>query len=340
MEVNDVDGNNGVNGAIGGTGTKYGAYRAVQDLKLTSIIPDLVFVEFSVNDKYDGLNTAATSAEAGRNMETIINTIYDYAPQADIVMVFTGDFDTMSGNKEYYSRAAHKAVADAYKIPTVDVATPLWNLMCEEKGSAPTSSEDDKWLEYVTDIVHPTDKGYAEYAKTIQAFLKKTFDANYFLPEAAVDAYKPDTTLHTLLVNPRVDNLLGETAPAGITIAATKNGEYAIPAGAFAFTQSGAKLTFKFTGTDLQIWLKNNSTGSGQEGTLKVTIDGEEQAETISLKASNHVLQTIASGLDNAEHTVTLELTSTSDVSGVYVCRFLMAGGTSQTEGVTLVSAN
>ncbi len=328
---------NEVNGAIGGTGTKYGVYRAVQDLKLASVKPDLVFVEFSVNDKYDGFNTEAASATAGRNMETIINTVYTYAPQADIVMVFTGDYDTMSGNKTYYTKAAHKAVADAYKIPTIDVATPLWNRMCEEKGSKPTSSSDEKWLEYVTDIVHPTDKGYAEYAKTVQAFLKATFDAKFFLPEATVDAYKPDTTMHTLLVNPRVDNLLGETAPDGISIRTTAVSGYAVPAGSFAFTKLNAKVTFTFTGTDLQLWLKNDSTGSAQSGTLKVTVDGVEQA--VALQAGNHALKTIASGLADTEHTVTIELSGmTSDsVAGVYICQFLMAGGTSQTEGVTLV---
>ncbi|MBQ9965060.1 MAG: SGNH/GDSL hydrolase family protein, partial [Clostridia bacterium] len=43
------------NAGIGGTGSMYGAYRVIQDLKLQSATekPDLVFIEFAANDRYD-----------------------------------------------------------------------------------------------------------------------------------------------------------------------------------------------------------------------------------------------------------------------------------------------
>ncbi len=353
-----------VNGAIGGTGTKYGAYRAVEHLELESIVPDLVFIDFAINDVYDGLNEEDTVAQSSRNLETIINTIYEYAPQADIVIVLTGDHDTMSGKIDFLTRAAHKAVADEYRIPTIDVATPLWNKMREENGGVAPGTGSAVWEKYITDIVHPTDAGYAVYAETVQAFLKATFDAKQSVPAVTVNAYKPAKTLNTLLVNPRLDTFDGFTfatdSDAKYTVTETrKNNEN--PKGALTVTIAGdpaaetkgeSTFTFKFKGTGISLWLythKADSVGTtvdkDENGTsfvvdsdyITVKIDDVAVGGAINLASTgyaNHKVAQIKDGMADKEHTVTITVHANGQNKANLDLRYVMIDGDAKRSGI------
>ncbi len=341
-----------VNGAIGGTGTKYGAYRAVDHLKLASVKPDLVFIDFAINDVYDGLNTEATVSKSSRNLETIINTIYGYAPQADIVIVLTGDHDTLSGKVDFLTRDAHKEVAERYNIPVIDVATPLWNLMVEENDGVAPGTSSLVWKKYVSDIVHPTDAGYAEYAKTIQAFLKENFDSRYFIPAETVDAYRPETTLNDLLVNPRLDNFAGCTfeadSDATYTVK-TSSGNNENPIGALtvaiagdaaARTKGESTFTFRFKGTGLSLWLYTHTAAS--VGTtvangavvdpdyITVTVDGQAVGGNVLLASTgnaNHKHVLIAEGIEDKEHTVTVTVHANGQNEANLDLRYVLIDG-------------
>lgn len=330
-----------VNGAIGGTGTKYGAYRAVEHLQLASVIPDLVFIEFSINDYYDGLN----ENEAAFNMEYIINTIYDYAPKADIVMVFTGEYATMSATDpdSFVTRKAHKAVADAYHIPTIDVATPLWNLMCEENGGVKPTQSTKVWKKYVTDQVHPSDAGYAEYAKTVQAFLKQTFDAKCYVLENAVDAYRRMNTLQklTTFVKPHVETFVGCTfADSGIEVT-TAAGSPANPTGRLLTSKAGASFSFDFIGTDLKLWVYGHSGDASDPDYLSVMIDSVvvEGDFGLVMRNPNHRIFDITSGrkLENTKHTVTVLLHANSAGAASLDLRYVMISGDAERSGISNV---
>ena len=357
---------NPVNGAIGGTGTKYGAYRAVDHLKLASVTPDLVFIDFAVNDLYDGLNTPETVSVASRNMETIINTIYEYAPQADIVMVLTGNYNTMSGKVEFLTREAHKKVAEAYNIPVIDVATPLWDLMCEENGGAPSQGS-TVWKKYVSDEVHPTDAGYAEYAKTIQAFLKEIFDKKGDnVPESVLNSYKPAETLNTLLVNPRLDNFDGCTfeADSDATYTVKSSGNNENPKGALtvaiagdpaAQTKGESTFTFKFKGTGLSLWLYTHTaasvgttvdTGENDEkfvvdsDYITVKVDGVAASGDILLTSTgyaNHKVVQIKEGMADEEHTVTITVHANGQNKANLDLRYVLIDGDAERRGISNV---
>ncbi|MBQ9964969.1 MAG: SGNH/GDSL hydrolase family protein [Clostridia bacterium] len=332
---------NEVNGAIGGTGTKYGVYRVIEHLKLTSVIPDLVFIEFSVNDYYDGL----TENEAAFNMEYIINTVYEYAPKADIVMVFTGEYATMSAADpdSFVTRKAHKAVADAYGIPTVDVATPLWNLMCEENGGVKPTQSTDVWKRYVTDQVHPSDAGYAEYAKTVQAFLKQTFDAKRYVFGNVADAYRRTDTLHdlTALVKPHVATFAGCTfADPDVQVTATV-GSPTNPTGCLLTNKAGASFSFDFTGTDLKLWIYGHSGDADDSDRLSVEIDGVTVKGDFGLvmRNANHKILDVTSELmlENTKHTVTVKLNANSAGIANLDLRYVMISGDAERRGISNV---
>lgn len=314
------------NAAIGGTGTIYGAHRVIQDLKLTSDAekPDLVFIEFAINDNYDkSFNTTPDVY-----MESIIQTIYNYAPQADIVMVFVTDL--YRKDTDFAEKMAHKKIADAYQIPYVDIGARIWKEIVQEKGgSAPGNASDATWKKYFTDIVHPADAGYAKYAKYVQEFLGNIFAKKTGVPSGRTNSYKPAKTVTKLPVAPYVDNLKGLT-PADNKLVVGGEGQV-------TSNKIGATFTFKFTGTDLKAWIYGQSTDEEQAGYIRVRVDDGDK-QKISLKGNNHKILSIASGLSSGEHTVEVKLVSASSTGTAKLdLRNFLISGDAQMRGITLV---
>ena len=154
------------NGGIGATGSLFGSYRANTYLKLGTNPPDLLFIEFAINDAYDG----RTETEVKRDMESMIVQTLNANPYANIVIVLTTDF--AKKDSEFDAKKWHKEVAAHYGLPVVDVGAPLWQqVVAENGGTAPTAASDEAWRKYITDDCHPNDAGYALYAKTITDYL-------------------------------------------------------------------------------------------------------------------------------------------------------------------------
>ncbi|HBF15651.1 MAG TPA: hypothetical protein DDW30_08260, partial [Clostridiales bacterium] len=133
------------NAGIGGTGSLLGAYRAVQHLGLASATkrPDLVFVDFSVNDMYDG-----TSAEdIKRYAETMLQAIYTANPYADVVILIVGQQTTSN----FPEPKAWREIAAHYNLPIVELTDRLL---------ADMRQEGKDWSYYIADVVHPNDNGY------------------------------------------------------------------------------------------------------------------------------------------------------------------------------------
>lgn len=82
-----------VNAGIDGTGSKFGAYRAYRDLKFVEGVPDMVFIEFAMNDSYLDMDEAQTK----RYYESIIQRIYQANPKCQIISLFTTDIYTKGG---------------------------------------------------------------------------------------------------------------------------------------------------------------------------------------------------------------------------------------------------
>ncbi len=314
------------NAGIGGTGSMYGAYRVIDDLKLRSASekPDLVFIEFAANDKYD----AYVNKTPDVYMESIIRTIYQYAPQADIVMVLITD----SGAKdtEYDAKAAHKKIADVYQIPYIDVGARLWKEMAQESGSAsPSASVFNK---YFGDTVHPAKAGYAKYAQYIKEYLNGVLSQKSAVPASLKKAPTPSAAVTKLPVAPHVANFKGMTLGTGMTVS---------PDG-YLVTKQGGKFTFKFTGTDLYAWIYGQSANVEEAGYIRVCIDGGKveidgkKRQKIAVTGTNHKLLPIVTGLSNGEHTVELEIIPESSGKVNLDLRYFLISGDTQLRGITL----
>lgn len=146
------------NSSWGGTGSYWGFFRA--DEMLTQGNPDLVFIEFAINDAYAGHN----EIQSALYMEGLVRKIRDYNPKCDIIIVFVTDNSPAERlGTEYEQLRAHKTVAAHYGIPTINVGFALVEEM-KRTGNP--------WEFYVADVVHPNNKGYKVYADCVAKFLE------------------------------------------------------------------------------------------------------------------------------------------------------------------------
>ncbi|WP_168120906.1 SGNH/GDSL hydrolase family protein [Paenibacillus sp. HB172176] len=146
-----------IQAAIGGTGSDLGVCRCRTDL--LSGEPDLVFIEFAVNDYKKDEDLIL------RSMEGIVRQIWNHNADADIVFVYTIT-KVMAETYEFDSApdtvVLHQKIADFYAIPSVNLGKKLWQYV----GSGSST-----WEELLPDAVHPSDKGYQIYADEMQKFL-------------------------------------------------------------------------------------------------------------------------------------------------------------------------
>ena len=279
---------NGYNAAIGGTGSYLGLFRSERDV--LPYCPDLVFIEFAVNDRYQGY----TKEQAMYSTEAIIRKINSKFPTADIVMLFTTDWFVFG--TQYEALLAHKAVAEHYGIPHIDLGAALYT---ELNGYRGESAEDEKWREYLTDIVHPADKGYKVYADAVIPWLDSLLPQNpreamaHVLPQPLSMAADNDTTtLYAEDIKANDDWEVSEPIDGTKSVMRCQN--------ALLPSASGATLTLKFSG---------NTFGMGvvckENANVTVTVDGTT-AKIAEKSAYNEVERFVFSGLSDSEHTATI----------------------------------
>ena len=165
-----------INAAIGGTGSDLGVFRLRQDVLVHQ--PDLLFVEFAVND------SGAAPERICRAMEGIVRQTWRDHPSVDICFVYTiagNMLETLKEGRLPRSYAAMEKVAEHYRIPTIDLGLEVARLekagKLVFKGPKPKTEEEkaalaDKVL-FSPDAVHPyTDSGHQLYLEAIVRSMK------------------------------------------------------------------------------------------------------------------------------------------------------------------------
>lgn len=147
-----------INAAIGGTGSDLGVFRIKQDV--LNHKPDLLFVEFAVNDG------GAQPEQIFRCMEGIVRQTWKALPDCDICFVYTltqALAPSMIEGKFQRSASAMEKIADHYGIPTIHMGMEVAKLAKEGKlewrAKLPKTDEEKKTLEgkfvFAPDSVHP-----------------------------------------------------------------------------------------------------------------------------------------------------------------------------------------
>ncbi len=117
-----------IHAAIGGTGSDLGVFRLGHDA--LQFNPDLLFVEFAVNDG------GAAPGAIWRNMEGIVRQTWRKDPQTDIVFAYTiheNMIDEVKKGLCPQSASAMELLADFYGIPSVNFQVPVVELLQQDK---------------------------------------------------------------------------------------------------------------------------------------------------------------------------------------------------------------
>lgn len=164
-----------VNAAIGGTGSDLGVFRLHQDVLVHK--PDLLFVEFAVNDG------GASTQQILRCMEGIVRQTWQALPECDIAFVYTLTEALATPMIEGHfqrSASAMEKIADHYGIPTIHLGMEVARLAREGnliwRARLPKTEEEKKMhagkLIFAPDSVHPhVETGHELYLEAIRRSL-------------------------------------------------------------------------------------------------------------------------------------------------------------------------
>ncbi len=299
-----------INAAIGGTGSDLGVFRLKQDV--LDHKPDLMFVEFAVNDG------GAQPEQIFRCMEGIVRQTWKALPECDICFVYTlteALAPAMLDGKFQRSASAMEKIADHYGIPTIHMAMEVAKLAnggkLVWKAKLPKTEVEKKALEgkfvFAPDSVHPhPETGHELYLEAIVRSMEP------------IKAASKAPTAHPLGA-PFIATNYEQAKLVPITAATLSSGFQPAPA-EFAKRWSnrmsalhkaakpGDTLTFKFKGTRASIY----DIIGPDCGQVSVTVDDQpaKLVPRIDAYCTYHRLATLSLGseLPDAIHTVKIEI--------------------------------
>ena len=310
-----------VNAGISDTATNFGVYRLQKHLMNTDghDMPDLVFVEFTVNDwTYDN-GISQDSKDISRQIESLVRNVYSINPNADIVFVFTARSENSASRLEYVK------IAESYGIPYVDMGVPMQALMTE-RGAA---NEGAGTYYYTTDNLHPSGIGYGVYFEQIKALLEKNLinSGVYSTTPKNHEANMPTQINRSLWLYPRIIpakefTLSGNTARwSGLNssmfgTSKTLQSSVSVTEDSFFARGEDARAEFTFTGTSFGLVFGMNTSGFNIDyqidghGWKNATVD----TELLSFQKYAHTqIFVFEQELAYGEHKVELKFNPTSD---------------------------
>jgi len=303
-----------INAAIGGTGSDLGVFRLRQDV--LRLEPDLLFVEFAVND------SGAEPERILRSMEGIVRQTWRHNPAIDICFVYTltqGMLGDLQGGKFPRAASVMEEVADPYGIPSIHMGLGVARM--EKEGKVLFSDKEGRGEAqrreamaaglciFSQDGVHPhPDTGHELYLEAVTRGMKEILVTGAAGP-------------HTLGTPLRADNWeSARMVPFGTATLSPewRKADPATDGNAKAFADRlpemwradapGATVSFRFRGTLARVY---DLVGPAC-GVVKVTVDGKDLGVRPRFDAycTYYRLQTlsIAEGLAEEVHTVRLEI--------------------------------
>ncbi len=270
-----------INAAVGATGSYYAKNRI--DYDLLDKKPDLVFIEFVVNDQIEGRSMLDSRA----NMETMVRKCLQSNPNMDIVFVYTTTVDY--GSKTNPPKQAFNFVAAHYGIEVIDAGLPL------TKNEKPI----EKLFTY--DKVHPNPAGYKVMFEEIEKNLTEML-ADAGNPTTLKKHTMPATITEGLNINTKTYRAadIKEQNPALTVSPAQKDW---VPHEHIEM-KKGDTLTFTFKGDSVGMFFYCTDT---EWTNVQVKLDdGQTYSRRLYIRA-NTIIDEVFTNLDkNEKHTITL----------------------------------
>ena len=164
-----------INAGIGGTPSEYGMFRLGKDV--LQFAPDVVFVEFAVND----LNHAATTAgqlKVRSQMESIVRQL-EALPKIPVIIFL---YSHCENKQDYLENAIkeHQKIASYYGIGSINLHEYV---LAEEEAGTVDWYNEEKVNCMSGDGTHPNTAGYAMYADYIAECFEESYTSYFKKPK-------------------------------------------------------------------------------------------------------------------------------------------------------------
>lgn len=301
-----------VNAGIGATDSQFGAARVQEDLLRR--LPDLVFVEFSVNDH--------STPHFCETYEGLVRQIYGSASAPAMVLIHNVYYDT-GKSAAYY----HAQVGRHYDLPCISIQNSIYPAVAA--GRLPAEK-------ITADFLHPNDLGHELVASVITNFLEKvihdkTQEPQEIFPAPLTEnAYEHCVRLQYFNSTPGKSVFAEDMTPQRDITDIFRNG--------WSTGEKGAYLEFTFRGTGAAVQYRRVKDGPAPIATAVV----DENPETACVLdgtfdetwGDKMELATIAEHLSYGEHRVRIEITETheNDKAGFYLVSLIVSGVRTETE--------
>lgn len=301
-----------VNAGIGATDSLFGAARVQEDLLRR--LPDLVFVEFSVNDE--------SMSHYRETYEGLVRQIYGSSSHPAMVLLHSVYYD--SGRSAAYY---HAQIGRHYDLPCISMQNSIYPAVVA--GRLPAEK-------ITADFLHPNDLGHELVASVITNFLEKVMhdkaeEQKESFPAALTEnAYEHCDRMQYFNSTPEKDGFEEDMTPQRAITDIFRNGWEA--------SQKGSYLEFTFRGTGVSVQYRRVKDGPAPIAAAVVdsdpvtvsVLDGSFD-ETWGDKME---LTTVAEHLPYGEHRVRIEITEThdNDKSGFYLVSVIASGVREKTE--------
>lgn len=265
-----------INAAIGGTGSDLGVFRLGFDV--LSHDPDLVFVEFAVNDG------GASPESIWRSMEGIVRQIWKKNGHIDIAYVYTFrlgyEKETMKGECPK-SISAMEQLADFYGIPSINFNIPT--VKCEQEGKLVYQSETpvEGKIQFSTDGVHPLPEGHQIYTKAVADAMTKMIDspAPPFDHSAKLTkVFITDNWEKAKMVPIKQSMLSGNWSKLPEDSPLWKSFHCRLGDSIYTASEPGSALKFRFKGSDAKIYDLLGPNG----GQVYITVDSKRSTNAMA----------------------------------------------------------
>ncbi|MCH5376426.1 MAG: GDSL-type esterase/lipase family protein [Planctomycetes bacterium] len=296
-----------INAAIGGTGSDLGVFRLEHDALAHK--PDLLFVEFAVNDG------GASPQRIWQAMEGIVRQTWRTDPRIDICFVYTfriGYEKDLDQGMCPRAASAMEMLADHYGIPSVNFAVRV--VQMQHEGKLIYQSDEpppDGVIQFSRDGVHPLDEGHQIYTEVLADAVRKMRSGSQPMDHRAKlqGCFVADHWEAAKMVPLQPDMLSGnwKKLPDDHPLARNFGGRMGQ---LWEADEPGSRIAFRFRGSQAKLYDLLGPDG----GQVVIRVDGKERDRPVprfDSYCTYHRIATlpIADGLDpNETHTVSIEI--------------------------------
>lgn len=300
-----------VNAGLGGTSSALGIMRYDRDIvELSGKLPDIVFIEFSVNDWQE-----PTKGEA---FESLIRRVYSAENEPAVVLVFAVFKSRWNMQSDY------TPLGKLYGLPMISILDAVVPALDVEH----TLDEDL----FFSDIYHPTQYGHGIMADCIQYMFEQldaaAADEPYTMPEKS---WYGDTYEHVVMIDAARQDAVTELSPGSFsendkTLGSYRYGEKpkTFPDNWMHGTDGGAE-AFKMKLTCKGLLMAYKQSSDKKFGSVDVYVDGEFVMKVDGYSDggwNNPVPVQIIKGREEAEHTVEIRMSEGSQEKAFSILAF------------------